>query len=368
MVTRNKSVCHLTSAHTCSDVRIFVKQCSSLAAAGYHVSLVAPGCQDTYINGVHIHGVSGPARSRLARMTSTVWSVFRKAVALDSDLYHFHDPELLPVGVLLKLRGKKVVFDMHEDVPGQILDKEWIPKLLRKVVSTAYNITQRCCFVFLDAIVLAETSYRDHLPGGHRYVLVRNYPIANEFSDIVADHDPDQAYVCYIGTIHPLRGLREMVEAVSFTECKLLLAGNLSPYLADQVKASSGSTHVVVLGEVNREGVVRTLSRSRAGLVVLHPIPNYLKTEPTKMLEYMAAGIPVICSNFPYWKRIVEENRCGLCVDPLNVIEISEAIKFLLANPTEAKRMGENGKRVVMDKYSWENEATQLRNLYADLI
>lgn len=366
-MTKGK-VCHMTSAHTCDDVRIFVKQCSSLAASGYEVHLVSPGCQDAVKKGVHIHGVVGGSGGRITRMTRTVFSVFSKALSLDACLYHFHDPELIPAGVLLKLAGKRVVFDMHEDVAGQILDKEWIVRPLRGVISSAYSLLQKCCLHFFDAIVLAESSYRETLPDGHRYIFVRNYPILHEFSALAPKHNVDQFCVCYIGTIHPLRGLFEMAHAVGMSRAKLLLAGRISPSLHDRLKKIPGYEFVVTLGEINREGVQDTLSRSSAGLVVLHPIPNYLKTEPTKMLEYMAAGLPVICSNFPYWKKIVEENCCGLCVDPLNVVEISNAIKFFAENPQEALRMGENGKRVVLEKYSWENEALNLINLYADLI
>ena len=85
------------------------------------------------------------------------------------------------------------------------------------------------------------------------------------------------------------------------------------------------------------------------------------------MFEYMAAGIPVVASNFPLWKEIIEENKCGICVEPANVEQISDAVNYLLNNPEEAQRMGANGRKAVEEKYNWNNEAKTLLQLYCDL-
>ena len=117
-------VCHMTSAHDPEDIRIFHKECVSLAKNGYDVYLVERG--DSYEkNGVHIVGVGTIPDSRLQRMTQGARRVYEAALALDCDIYHFHDPELLPYGVMLKKKGKKVIFDSHENTVEQIMEKEW---------------------------------------------------------------------------------------------------------------------------------------------------------------------------------------------------------------------------------------------------
>jgi glycosyltransferase involved in cell wall biosynthesis len=111
-----------------------------------------------------------------------------------------------------------------------------------------------------------------------------------------------------------------------------------------------------------------TMRRSLAGLVLLHPVINYLDALPIKMFEYMSAGLPVIASDFPLWREIIEKNECGLCCDPLKPEKIAEAVQWVLDHPQEARIMGENGRRAVIEKYNWESEGKKLVKLYEDLI
>ena len=106
------------------------------------------------------------------------------------------------------------------------------------------------------------------------------------------------------------------------------------------------------------------LNQSKIGIVTLHPKENYLESLPIKMFEYMHAGIPVIASNFPLWQEILTENKCGICVDPFNLDQIAEAIKYLLNNEEDARIMGINGREAVTKKYNWENEVKKLENIY----
>ena len=97
-------------------------------------------------------------------------------------------------------------------------------------------------------------------------------------------------------------------------------------------------------------------NKSRVGLCVLRKTPNHVNALAIKLFEYMAAGIPIVCSNFPLWVEIVEKNGCGLCVEPNNTSEIRDAMIYLLKHPEKAKVMGDNGKRIVRDKYNWDIE------------
>jgi glycosyltransferase involved in cell wall biosynthesis len=106
------------------------------------------------------------------------------------------------------------------------------------------------------------------------------------------------------------------------------------------------------------------MAQSVAGLVTLHPNGNYLNAQPVKLFEYMAAGIPVIASDFPLWRRIVEDAECGLLVDPLDPRAIAAAVDWLVDNPEAAQRMGESGRKAILKRYSWDVEKRRLFQFY----
>jgi glycosyltransferase involved in cell wall biosynthesis len=366
--TEAARVVHLTAVHPADDVRIFAKECRSLAAAGYDVHLVAPAPADAVIDGVRLHACGGRGSGRLKRMTATVLAVYRKAVQLDADVYHVHDPELMPVALLLRLRGGRVVYDSHEHLPQQILTKPWIPALVRRPLAMLADVVERNCSRFVSAVVTAEPYVRRRFDGrAPTVVTVNNYPMLEEFPPL-RDASGRERAVCYAGSITELRGAREMVDAIARTDAKLLLAGRFSPAgLERELRAARGWRQVEFLGHLSRDGLTRTLERSRAGLVVLHPIPNYVEANPTKMFEYMSAGIPVIASDFPAWTSIVDRHGCGLCVDPTSPSAIAEAIEWILDHPEEARQMGESGRSAVERLYNWDVEKRTLLDLYEQL-
>ncbi len=300
---RQSKVCHLTSVHPYNDTRIFIKECCTLAAAGYETYLIAPNAPEEVRNGVHLYSVFKLSGSRLLRMTKTVWAVYQKARTLNADVYHFHDPELIPLGLLLKIEGKKVVYDVHEDVPQDILAKTWITPILRKPIAWLIRSLENFAAKRFDAVVAATPFICDRfLQLGCRAVNVNNYPILSELHFSQGDWLQKERAVCYVGGIFNIRGIYEMVEAIGQTDAKLLLAGQFSPLeLREQIIAMSGWNNVEELGQLNRGEVAKTLARAMAGLVVLHPEPYHIDSQPTKMFEYMSASIPVIASNFPLY-------------------------------------------------------------------
>lgn len=364
-----RRICHLTSAHPQNDIRIFVKECCSLADAGYEVHLIVPNTKDDQKNGVIIHGIENSNTNRFIRMTKTVWKVYKSARKVDAEIYHFHDPELLLIGLLLKLKGKKVIYDVHEDVPRQMLAKKWIPRRLRKPISRVFEGFENYCASRLDSIVTATPFIRERFLKINRNTIdVNNFPILKEFKDINLDFRTKDRAVCYVGKIDEIRGIFELLEAIKLAEKKLLLAGKFNT-ASERNKAMSmeGWKNTEDLGFLNRNEIANIMERSMGGLVVLHPKVNYLDALPIKMFEYMAAGIPVVASNFPLWKEIVDENRCGVCVDPFNINEISNAINWIIKNPSEAERLGRNGRLAVEQKYNWENERQKLYKVYESI-
>lgn len=365
-------VCHLTSVHPPFDTRIFYKECRTLAQAGYEVVLVVPHDKNDVVDGVRIRAVPKP-KNRRERMTKTVWQVYKAAVAENADIYHFHDPELIPVGIMLKLKGKKVIYDVHEDVPKQILTKYWIPSFLRRTASASASLFEKIGSKFFDGIVAATPTIADKFPLD-KTAAVQNFPMLNEL--VTPDATPylnRPNNIVYVGGITALRGIREMVQAVELLpetlEARLCLAGAFSPAeLYDEICAMPGWGRVEFLGWQSREQVAALLGRVRAGLVLFHPAPNHCDAQPNKLFEYMSAGVPVIASDFPLWRKIVEGAGCGLVADPLDPHAIASAIEWLLTHPDEAEAMGKRGQGAVRKLYNWDHEAKALINFYERLL
>jgi glycosyltransferase involved in cell wall biosynthesis len=364
-------VSHLTSVHPTEDIRIFIKECKSLAAAGYDVSLITANEGSYEVDGVKIIGLDVKAPSRVTRMIRATKAVYKKALEIDSDVYHFHDPELLWVGLMLKKNGKKVIYDVHEDVPEQVLSKQWIPKPLRKAVSFFVTKIESYCSNRFDAVVTATPHISNRFKTYNKNtVTIHNFPILNELLNNMQEAEASATKnFIYVGGLTGLRGTKEMVQAIGLlnkeVESKLILGGAFSPAsLHEEVKQEEGWNYTDFKGYLTRAEVKKTLAEANGGLVLIHPEPRYVVSYPIKLFEYMSAGIPAIASNFPLWKDIVEKNHCGICVDPLNPSEIAKAMKWLIENPEEAKRMGENGRKAVIEKYNWEHESKELVLLY----
>jgi glycosyltransferase involved in cell wall biosynthesis len=366
---RKYKICHLTSVHPYNDTRIYLKECFTLVKVGYEIHLIAQEAPDKVIEGIHLHSISKIKDNRLKRMTQTVFSVYQQAVKIDADIYHFHDPELISIGLLLKAKGKKVIYDVHEDLPRDILTKDWIPKYLKKTISIFAEKIENNAAKNLDAMVSA-TPYinRRFINLNKNSIDLKNYPILTEIYPYTDDFNTQKVTFCYIGGISKIRGIFEIIEAISQVKVKLLLAGSFNNMEEKSIAINmEGWQYVEDLGYIDRQGILEVLQKSVAGLVVLHPTIAYINSLPIKMFEYMSAGIPVIASNFPLWREIVEGNQCGICIDPQDPQAIATAMQWILEHPVAAKEMGVNGRKAIEKKYNWEQESKALINLYSRL-
>lgn len=363
-------VCHFTSVHNPDDIRIFKKECVSLAKAGFRVTLVAPGMKTEIVNGVRVVGAGERPLNRLKRMYIFSRKVLELARRQNADIYHFHDPELLQGAWSFIRDGKKVIYDSHEDVPKQILGKYWIKPFLRITVSKFYGFFEDLIASKLTGVITATPFINDRYKKVNRNSLnINNFPFLDEF-DNVSISEKRENKVCYVGGITGIRGAKEMIEAIAKTEnTRLVLAGNFSPEsLKDELMKMPGWEKTDYLGLAGREEVARIFSKCKAGLVVMHPLPNHIDAQPNKMFEYMSASLPVIASDFELWKDVIEGNKCGKCVDPLNPDEIAAAIREIINSEELVKDFGHNGRQAVLSKYNWQSEERNLIAFYNDLI
>lgn len=361
-------ICHLTSVHGSQDVRIFWKECVSLAQEGYETYLIAYG-ESMQVNGVSIIGLGERETSRLKRITSGARRVYEEALKLDADLYHFHDPELLPYGKKLKKKGKIVIYDSHEDVPRQIMAKDWIHRSLRKIVSALYEKYELLIVKKLDCLIAATPHIANRFANLNIHVdYVRNFPVVEDIAMDNADYYERKNIACYAGGITEQRGILEIILAMGKCNGKLILAGVVEEEFAEKIKQCKGYDKTKFVGFLNRKQINELYYESRIGLCVLRNTPNHVNALAIKLFEYMAAGIPIICSNFPLWVDVVENNECGICVDPENIDEIAEKMEYLFTHPDIAKRMGDNGKKIVSEKFNWNNEKERLFEQYRLLL
>ncbi|GAB1468524.1 glycosyltransferase family 4 protein [Candidatus Cloacimonadota bacterium] len=363
------SICHLSTVHQRRDVRIVYKECFSLLSAGYKVHLViADGKPDEIFQGLCIHG-SHKYHNRFIRILFSPLSIFFKALSLRAELYHFHDMELLPVAAMLKILGFKVIYDVHDNLPKQILGKHYIAKPLRRMLSGIVALTEASLSPLMSAIITADKNKENRFKSYHTIVRsVHNYPILSELTLIRSDlRSP--GYICYIGGITLIRGITQLLDAILPLDVTLILAGLFEPPGLEEIcRKHPAWAKVDYRGFLDRKAIAEVLSISSIGMVNLLPNENYLDSLPIKLFEYMSSAMPVIISDFPDWRAIVDRYNCGICINPLEPKEITQAIETMLNNPELCKQMGERGKAAILEHLNWDSQEKVLLQLYKEVL
>lgn len=364
-------VAHLTSVHTVRDVRIFQKECVSLSEAGYDVVVVGIGDSSRNPSEPEIIGLTA-ASSRIKRMTLTTMSVLRAGLRSKASIFHLHDPELIPAGLFLKMIGRRVIFDCHEFVIPDLLEKSYLPAAIKRLVAWFVQGALFLADTCFDAIIVAAPA---NLRGfrNRNAIVINNYAeweVPEVLPSRFADRGPILAYT---GMIVEERGIQEIVRALEIvarrTPVTLLLAGEFqSPELLDKMRQLPGWRHVDYRGQVARTEVRQILDQSVAGLVIFHDIGNHRENSPNKLFEYMARGLPTIMSDFPAWKERFGPTDACLCVDPYDPEAIAEKITYLITNRAQAEEMGKNALHAARTTFHWNVECEKLLELYARLI
>ncbi|MDQ7024909.1 MAG: glycosyltransferase [Anaerolineae bacterium] len=370
-MSKQNRIVHITTVHRPFDVRIFYKELQTLRKAGHGVVLIAGYDSDKVVDGIQIRAIPR-MKNPYRRVVSAGYYAMKQALAEDADVYHIHDPELLLWALILRLRGKTVIYDMHENVPFALRHKEWIPVFLRPMLSNFYRLVERVLLHGLP-IIFAEKSYKEnYLWHGGAEETILNLPMIDEL--ITVDEAKfNTPTVGYIGDVTAQRGSLVTLNALNILkERGTTVEWECIGSILEQHKAELTSyinTHnlqgVRLQGRKIPAEWHPRIVKCHIGLAVLAPVPNHMKSYPTKLFEYMALGLPIIASGFPLYSEIVEGNSCGLVVkNPTDPEELANAIEYLITHPEEAKLMGLNGRETVIHKYRWDVEAQKLLNYY----
>jgi len=364
----NMKVVHLTSVHPPFDVRIFHKECRTLAQAGHDVVLIACHDRDETVDGVRIHATRRP-KSRLERMTRTTWQILRAALDEKADIYHFHDPELIPAALFLKYSGYKVIYDIHEDLPQQILVKSWMPHWIRKPVASAMKFTEAFSARRFDALCVPAVSFLEKFRKLNRNTaLVRNF-VTSEFAA------PDQRkinprHLLHAGGLSDQRGLTNMLNVLGRlpNDVKLLLAGPFAnAQAAQQAKTHPYWNRVEYFGVLSHSELRKLYQKAAVGLILYNNVGQYGGSTAVKLYEFMLWEIPVVMPDFGDWPMFNREHNCGVCVDVTNPAEASRTIHALLDDPEWARELGRRGRAAALQNFVWEAEARTLVSLYESL-
>jgi len=356
------------AGHKPLDTRIFHKEAIFLKKNGWDVTIIIPHTESFEFNGIKIISVPLPKRG-WHQLIVCPWNIFWKSCRLSSlSVFHIHDSELLLVGIALRMLGRQVIYDAHEDTPLQITYQHWIPTYLKKPYILFYRGLENLAGRFFTGIIVAEPVIAKYFPS-HKVTLIRNFPIASSFHEL-NNYSSRQNRIVYVGLLSKARGVVEMLEgykkASQNIDMKFIIGGKFAPTSLENELLPHYS--VDYRQWLSYSEMVNVLNESRVGIIVPHPIERYRTNYPVKLFEYMAAGLPVIASKEGEPSAFVKEADGGILVDPENDNEIASAMIKLITEPDLALEMGQRGRKLILEKYNWEIESQKLIGLYNALV
>lgn len=373
-------VCMITTNHSPFDSRIFYKAAKSLKKAGYDITVIGHTNSklEKEVDDIKIVGIE--KKVEIKSYLSLLERLLKEALKINAEIYHCHEPESFLVAIYLKIfKRKKIVYDVHE----YYIDVLPLSSLQRKLFLgfMLYLIEPLFCR-YADAIITADEEIAKRYKKFNKKV----YPIFNfpSFEVFKPSNNQDMKMkykdyfvIIYVGGMSEERGILELIKAVhkvsrTYPLVKLLLLGNFGTQDFEErcikyVRSNDLTESAEFLGFVPHTEIPKYIDAADVGAVLLKPIPKFYKNIPIKQFEYMVCGKPVIGSNLPPIENFIGKEKAGILVDPNNINEIAEAIISLIKHPEEAKKMGENGRRAVEEKYNWNEMEKELIKIYSKI-
>jgi len=348
----------LTSAHAATDDRIFYREAKTLIDAGYSVCVVGRHPQSEVVDGIAIRALPS-TECRLQRMLLGT-TVLKVAKQLRARLYIVHDPELIAVALILRTLGKEVLYDAHENLPAQILQKDWLPRVLRWALVPIAACIEYVAAWLLSGVIAAVPAIQKRFPSS-RTELVRNFPTKIALATLQGGLPVTERanVVIYTGGLSRVRGIHQLVDAFrGLDNAELWLVGNFDDDEFQRQILSSLPSNVLWLGWRPHPEVLKLYSLAKLGAILLHPTRNHRCALPVKLFEYMGAGLPLIASDFPEYTDLVQ--GCGVQVNPFNVEEVRNTVCTLLADNDWLREMSAQARQRVLTSFSWEPEGQRL--------
>ena len=360
LATRVPRVLVVTVVHRPDDARILHRQIPTLRDAGLDVTYAAPWtATETPTPGdLAVRDVPRAAgRRRLAALRAAVRLLRTEAAA--HDLVLVHDPELLlAVRLVGPRRLPPVVWDVHEDAAAALRHRAWVPAPLRPVLPALVGRLERWAERRVH-LVLAEDGYRSRFRGTHP--VVRNLPWGRgraDAADVVRDDGPPR--VVYVGRISRGRGLDAMLELGRRlgAAARVELVGDADADVRDRLAAAAARGEVVVHGFVPSDRAATLVAGARVGLCLLADEPNYRVSLPTKVVEHLAHGVPVVATPLPAVAALLADGGGELV--PFGDVDAAErAVRRLLADDAVHARAAARARELAAD-LTWEAEGERL--------
>jgi glycosyltransferase involved in cell wall biosynthesis len=351
---------------------------SALAQRGHSVTLIGRTSFDTN-SGVR------PSRwnDRIARAGRgrRIVLALRAALSETSDVYHFHDPELITLGIALKtLRPScAVVYDVHEDYPSMMLEKYWLPQSVRPLISKGAAAGNRLAVFCFDGIVTADPWVAADFQkvAREKTIVYYNFPVPSLFGAngkrVTATAD-----LVYVGGMSDRSGIFVLLDALALLATKGLrptvrLAGytdgaaGLSA-IEQAISNRELKNQIEFVGRIPHSEVPSLIRSGHVGLVMLQPIPKFMKNIPSKMFEYWACGLPVIASDLPPIRSFVSDGEQGLLFSPESPESLASGIQFMMEHPQERERMGRLGQKQVSEDWNNETQIDRLIRFYKKIL
>ncbi len=366
-------VCHIISGYFRQDERIFNRLCCTLIKSGFEVTILTnDGEPDEIVNSIKITSckkarTSLDGRNSIMRVLFSSLDLFEKINEINADIYHLHSPEILLLGLYLKKKGKKVIYDAHEDIENLISEKNWIPNFLFKfLIAKLLKIYLNFVLNKIDGF----TTPHHHLIGKYdsklRGKLITNFPILKkESKNKFSDYEQRKNIICYTGTVYRFSNQEQIITAINKMKIPVnyKIVGFIEQsFLQKLIQMSNKKNCPDFQGRLNQDRLRKFYLKASIGVVIydyVDVLGNKLGSYGTnKLFEYMEVGLPVICTDFLLWENVIKEYDCGICVSPRDIEGIYNAINFLLTNKERAFKMGLNGRKAIEDKFNWSSQGS----------
>lgn len=368
-------VCHLTSVHPALDTRIFYKEAKSLAKAGYDITLIAQHDKDETIDGIKIIALPKP-KNRFERFFKLDYLAYKKALFQKANIYHFHDPELLPWMTLLKKKTKaKIIYDIHEDYPEELLYRDWIPKIFQNRLGKALLEKGEKFFAkFFDSLILTtELAAEKFKEFKDKVTIIYNFPILELFQKKCSKEKKYDVIIAGAISKNRLLTILKIGNYLkklnpNFKWC--IIGAPIDLINLGKIKAESLNLkkNFEFIPRIPHHQVIEYLFQSKIGFIHLPPEKRFERMLPIKLFEYMGCGLPVVSSELPLIHKFTDPYRCIIQLPSGDISGFAKAINHLLSHPEKAKEIGERGKKAVFENYNWAKEEIKLISLYKNLL